>query len=112
MLGPNYNSLTVLALCSLFPQLLLFPATNPHALLCPQQQLLVTLKCRKSSESFNDIMRARRCFMLMLPFGDDQKPVALHFSRVHIYVPASLQQIGTIVCGIEKGPIQNCGLGV
>lgn len=121
--GPNYNSLMVLILCSLFPRLLLFAVTNPHALLCPQQQqqLLMTLKCRKTFEtltpraerrSFNDDTRDRRCFMLMLPVGDGRKPVALHFSCVHIYVPASLQQIRTIACGYEKGPIQNCGLGV
>lgn len=83
------------------------------------------LKCRKRFEtltprhglraerqSFNDDTRARHCLMLMLPVGDGRKPVALHFSCVHIYVPASLRQIRAIVCGYEKGPIQNCGLGV
>lgn len=47
-LGPNYNSLTVLTLCSLVPRLLLFAPTNPHALLHPQQQqLLMTFKVQK-----------------------------------------------------------------
>lgn len=95
-LGPDYNSLTVLTLCSLFLRLLLFAATKPHELLRPQQQqLLMTLKCRKRFEtltpshglraerhSFNDIIW--RCFMLMLTVGDGRKLVALHFSRPYL----------------------------